>query len=118
MNSSLQTHHKMYMFGGLFFIPFEGGTTFLAPAWPLAWPGTQDDLGQGAKAQMGQGLMLVKKMKKRYQVLRMEFSIVGNISGPHENIFSLFVSPQLNSRIKSKTCADFIKFHPLPYFHT
>ena len=68
------------------------------------WPGLdpQDGLGQGglrlkwAKGRFG------SKNDEKVKVLKMEFSIVENLSGPQESIFSLFGSPQLNSRRKIK----------------
>ena len=52
--------------------------------------------------------------KKQTNVLRMEFSIVGNLSGLQERFFCLFRSSQLNSR-KTHThththCYNVIKF--------
>ena len=59
-----------------------------AMAWP--WPGPQDGLGQGgprlkwAKGRFG------SKNDEKVKVLRMEFSVVENLSGHRESIFSLF----------------------------
>ena len=69
----------------------------------MAWPGPQEGLGQGgprlkwAKGRSG------SKNDEKVKVLRMEFSIVEKLSGPQESIFSLFRSPQLNSRKKNQT---------------
>ena len=64
----------------------------------LAWPGTQDGLGQGrlrlkwAKGRFG------SKNYEKMKVLRMSLPIVENLSGLQENIFSVFRGLQLNSR--------------------
>ena len=56
-------------------------------AWPLAWPGLQDGLGQGgprlkwAKGRSG------SKNGEKVKVLGMEFSIVENLSGLQESMF-------------------------------
>ena len=66
----------------------------------MAWPGPQEGLGQGgprlkwAKGRFG------SKNDEKVKVLRMEFSIVENLSGLQESVFSLFRGPQLNSRKK------------------
>ena len=68
----------------------------------LARPGAQDGLGQGrlrlkwAKGRFG------SKNDEKVKVLRMGLPIVESLSGLQESIFSLFRSPQLNSRKKSK----------------
>ena len=68
----------------------------IALAGYLAWPGTGDGLGQGGvEAEMGQGTILVKKIEK-IKVLRMEFSIVENLSGPQESVFNLSRGLQLH----------------------
>ena len=80
----------------------ERCSTFWAPAWPLAWPGPQDGLGQGglrlkwAKGRFG------SKNDEKVKVLRMEFSIVENPSGLQESIFNLSRGPQLQFGEKSK----------------
>ena len=59
------------------------------------------------------------KNNEKVKVLRMEFSIVENLSGLQENIFNLSRSPQLNFGEKSKNWSNFIKFidfPPLPLF--
>ena len=74
----------------------ESGTSLLAQGSPgqgspshLAWPGTQDGLAQGrlrlkwAKGRFG------SKNDEKVKVLRMEVSIVENLSGLQESIFSL-----------------------------
>ena len=76
--------------------------------------GDQEGLGQGgprmkwAKGRSG------SKNDEKVKVLRMEFSIVENLSGPQESIFSLSRRPQLHFRKKSKKCSNFIKLPPLP----
>ena len=87
----------------------ESGTTLLAQdslgqggLGHLAWPGTQDGLGQGrlrlkwAKGRFG--LNIDEKM----HVLRMGLPIVENLSGLQESIFSLSRRPQLHFGQKSK----------------
>ena len=74
----------------------------------MAWPGLQEGLGQGgprlkwAKGRSG------SKNDEKVKVLRMEFSIVENLSGLQESICSLFRSPQLNSY---KTIKQFLPFY-------
>ena len=59
----------------------------------MAWPGPQDGLGQGgprlkwAKGRSG------SKNDEKVKVLRMEFSIVENLSGLQESIFNLSRGP-------------------------
>ena len=66
----------------------------------MARPGPQEGLGQGgprlkwAKGRFG------SKNDEKVKVLRMEFSIVENLSGLQESIFSLFRGSQINSRKK------------------
>ena len=61
---------------------------------------------------ISQGRKLVKKVKI-WKVLRMEFSIVGNLSGLQESIFNLSRGPQLHFGKKSKNWSNFIKFQRL-----
>ena len=62
----------------------------------MAWPGPQEGLGQGgprlkwAKGRFG------SKNDEKVKVLRMEFSIVENLSGLQESIFNLSRGPQLH----------------------
>ena len=49
-------------------------------------------------------------------VLRMEFSIMENLSGPQESIFNPSRGPQLNFGEKSKSWSNFIKFIDFPPF--
>ena len=99
-----------------FCILAERCSTFWAPAWPLAWPGPQDGLGQGglrlkwAKGRFG------SKNDEKVKVLRMEFSIVENLSGLQESIFNLSRGPQLHFGEKSKNWSNFIKFTDFPPF--
>ena len=83
----------------------------------LAWP--QEGLGQGgprlkwAKGRFG------SKNGEKVKVLRMEFSIVENLSGLHQSIFNLSRGPQLHFGEKFKNWSNFIKvtdFPPLPLF--
>ena len=85
----------------------------------MAWPGSQEGLGQGgprlkwAKGRSG------SKIDEKVKVLRMEFFIVENLSGLQESIFNLSRSPQLNFGEKSKKWSNFIKFTdftPFPLF--
>ena len=64
-------------------------------AWPprMAW----------TEAEVGQGSIWVKKKHENVKVLNMEFSIVENLSGPQESIFSLFRRPQLHVGKKTQT---------------
>ena len=56
-------------------------------AWPSGWPGLRL---KWAKGRFG------SKNDEKVKVLRMEFSIVENLSGPQESIFSLSRRPQLH----------------------
>ena len=68
----------------------------------MAWPGPQEGLGQGgprlkwAKGRFG------SKNDEKVKVLRMEFSIVENLSGLQESIFNLSRGPQVHFGEKSK----------------
>ena len=79
------------------------------------WPGPQDGLGQGgprlnwAKGRFG------CKNEEKVQVLRMEFSIVENLSGLQESIFNLSRGPQVHFGKKTKK-SNFIKFIDFPLF--
>ena len=53
------------------------------------------------------------KNDEKIKVLRMGLPIVESLSGLQESIFSLFRSPQLNSR-KKKKCSNFTKLPPVP----
>ena len=83
---------------------------------PGLWPGPQDGLGQGgprlkwAKGRFG------SKNDEKVKVLRMEFSIVENLSGLQESIFNLSRGPQLHFGEKSKNWSNFIKFIDFPPF--
>ena len=80
----------------------------------MAWPGPQEGLGQGgprlkwAKGRFG------SKNNEKVKVLRMEFSIVENLSGLQESILNLPRGPQLHFGGKSKNWSNFIKLPPLP----
>ena len=56
------------------------------------------------------------KNNEKVKVLRMEFSIVENLSGPQESIFSISRGPQLHFGEKSKKLSNFIKFTDFPPF--
>ena len=70
----------------------------------LGLPGPQEGLGQGglrlkwAKGRSG------SKNEEKVKVLRMEFSIVENLSGLQESIFNLSRSPQLHFGENLKNC--------------
>ena len=82
----------------------------------MAWPGPQEGLGQGglrlkwAKGRFG------SKNDEKVKVLRMEFSIVENLSGLQESIFNLSRGPQLNFGEKSESWWNFIEFTDFPLF--
>ena len=82
----------------------------------MAWPGLQEGLGQGGpRLKWAKGLFGSKNDEK-VKVLRMEFSIVENLSGLQESIFSLSRSPQLQFGEKLKNRSNFIKFIDFPLF--
>ena len=85
----------------------ERCSTFWAPAWPAppGWPGLRL---KWAKGRFG------SKNDEKVKVLRMEFSIVENISGLQESIFNLSRGPQLHFGEKSKNWSNFIKFTNFP----
>ena len=76
----------------------------------------QDGLGQGgprlkwAKGRFG------SKNDEKVKVLRMEFSIVENLSGLQESVLNLSRGPQLYLGEKSKNWSNFIKFIDFPPF--
>ena len=88
---------------------FLGSRLVNGLAWPPGgpWP-------RGAKAEVGQGSIWVQNDEK-VKVLRMEFSIVENLSGLQESIFNLSRGPQLHFREKSKNWSNFIKFTDFPF---
>ena len=72
--------------------------------WPP--PGPQDGLGRGRlRLQWAKGRFL-SKIGEKVNVLRMEFSIVENLSGPQESIQNLFKSPYFHSNKKSNKCLN------------
>ena len=80
----------------------------------MAWPGLQEGLGQGGpRLQRAKG-RFGSKNDEKVKVLRMEFSIVENLSGLQESIFSLSRGPQLHLGEKSKNWSNFIKFIDFP----
>ena len=70
------------------------------PGWSMAWPGHQDGLGQGTRLKWAKGRSGSKNGKK-VKVLRMEFSVVENLSGLQESIFNLSRGSQLHFGGKS-----------------
>ena len=85
----------------------EPGATFWAPAWPLAWPGPQDGLGQGAPRLKWAKGRFWSKIDEKVKVLRMGLPIVENLSGLQESIFSLSRNPRLSYRRKINSCLIF-----------
>ena len=82
----------------------------------MAWPGPQEGLGQGgARLKWAQGRFGSENDEKA-KVLRMEFSIVENLSGLQERIFNLSRGPQVHFGEKSKKWSNFIKFIDFPLF--
>ena len=68
----------------------------------MAWPGPQEGLGQGgARLKWAEGRS-GSKIDEKVKVLRMEFSIVENLSGLQESIFNLSRGPQLRFGEKSE----------------
>ena len=78
--------------------------------------GDQEGLGQGgprvkwAKGRSG------SKNDEKVKVLKMEFSIVENLSGLQESIFNLSRGPQVHFGEKSNNWSNFIKFIDFPLF--
>ena len=81
----------------------------------LAWPGPKDGLGQGgsrlkwAKGRFG------SKNDEKVKVLRMEFSIVENLSGLQESIFNLSRGPQLHFGETTKKSLVLLNLPILPF---
>ena len=85
----------------------------------MAWPGPQEGLGQGGPRLKWAKGRFWSKNDEKVKVLSMELSIVENLSGLQESIFSLSRSPQLNFGQNSKKWTNFIKFadfHLFPLF--
>ena len=82
----------------------------------MAWPGPQEGLGQGEPRLKWTKGRSGSKNDEKVKVLRMEFSIVENLSGLEESIFSLSRGPQLHFGEKSKNWSNFIKFIDFPPF--
>ena len=66
------------------------------------WPGPQDGLGRGGLRLKWAKSRFWSKIDEQVKVLRMEFSIVEDLSGLQESIFSLSRGPQLHFGEKSK----------------
>ena len=62
-------------------------------AWPSGWPGLRLKWAKGGFGS---------KNDEKVKVLRMEFSIEENLSGPQESIFSLSRGPQVHFGEKLK----------------
>ena len=90
---------------------FLGSRLVNGLAWPPggAWPRGGSRL-KWAKGRFG------SKNDEKVKVLRMEFSIVENLSGLQESIFNLSRGPQLHFGEKSKKLSNFIKFTDFPPF--
>ena len=71
-------------------------------------------MGNGPK--QGGPRLKWSKNDEKVKVLRMEFSIVENLSGLQESIFNLSRGPQLHFGEKSKNWSNFIKFIDFPPF--
>ena len=92
---------------------FLGSRLVNGLAWPQGgpWP-------RGARLKWAKGRFGSKNVEK-VTVLRMEFSIVENLSGLQESISNLARSPQVHFGEKSKNLSNFIKFidfSPFPLF--
>ena len=62
----------------------------------MAWPGPQEGLGQGwLRLKWAKGRFGLKNDEK-VKVLRMELSIVENLSGLQESIFNLSRGPKVH----------------------
>ena len=68
----------------------------------MAWPGLQDGLGQGGPRLKWANGRSGSKIDEKVKVLRMEFSIVENLSGLQESIFNLSRGSQVHFGEKSK----------------
>ena len=80
----------------------------------MAWPGPQEGLGQGGpRLKWAQG-RFGSKNDEKVHVLRMEFSIVENLSGLQESILNLSRGPQLHFREKSKKCRILLNLQIFP----
>ena len=77
----------------------------------MAWPGRREGLGQGGPRLKWVKGRFESKNDEKVKVLRMEFSIVENLSGLQESIFSLSRGPQLHFY-----WSNFIKFINFPRF--
>ena len=79
-------------------------------AWPPGGPWPRGPRLKWAKNRFG------SKNDEKVKVLRMEFSIVENLSGLQESIFNLSRGPQVHFGEKSKNWSNFIKFTDFPPF--
>ena len=67
-------------------IPLKSGTALLAPAWPGAWPGPRERLGQGVlRLKWAKGRFWLTH-DEQVTALRIEFSNEENLWGHHERI--------------------------------
>ena len=97
-----QRHIIKFTCWGDFCILAERCSTFWAPAWPLAWPGSQDGLGQGGlRLKWAKGRFLLK-IDEKITVLRMSLPIVENLSGPQERVFLAYLAGPNSILVKTK----------------
>ena len=83
---------------------FLGSSLASGLAWPPGWPGLRL---KWAKGRFG------SKNYEKVKVLRMEFSIVENLSGPQESILNPSRRPQLHFGEKNNIiCNAFTLFLP------
>ena len=73
----------------------------------MAWPGPQEGLGQGGpRLKWAKGRSGSKNVEK-VKALRMELSIVENLSGLQESDFNISRGPQLHFGGKIKKLVEF-----------
>ena len=83
----------------------------------LAWPGTQDGLGQGRlRLKLPKGRFGSKNAEK-VKVLRMEFSIVENRKGSPRRVFLAYLeAPNSIFVKKTKNWTNYTRFIDFPLF--
>ena len=105
---TLKTHRKIYIFKELMHFSREV-FNFLGSslAWPprMAW----------TKAEVGQGLIWVKKLRKSESSQNWN-SIVESLRGPQESILNLSRGPQLHFHKKTKKGSNYLNFVDFPLF--
>ena len=110
-----KTHSKIHKSKELLHLAWEvfnflGSRLASGLAWTQGWPWPRGPRLKWAKGRFG------FKNDEKVKVLRMEFSIVENLSGLQESIFNLSRGPQVHFREKSKNWSNFIKFIDFPPF--